>query len=445
MIQVGTSAVDTTPKPGTHLSGSGMGDHRPARQVLDPLYAKAIVFKSGDSKLCLLTLDICIITEDFTARVREAAKHVGIDHVMVHSLQIHSAPSTGICMLDPDYPFAVTPETEYLLGSEKAYVDYLLSRAVQAIEQANADLEPAQIAHGRSRRDDLAFNRREEGTIDPEVGVCAFRAADGRLKAVLLHYSCHPVNVFLNGVLSAPRKHYFAVSADWPGVWSAETQREFGGHAIVVNGCSGNINPGPYRRETVWDHVKQGRELARTAREIIPGLRYGEAAGISVATRRVVLPYREVPAERLAEVERILGGTLAPRFAADGNADGEWFLAASTKSVELLRRRSPQFEYEIQVFRIGEVAIVSMPGEPFSEGQLAVKAASPAQLTIVAHMTTQYVGYLPTRDAYTRFGHEANRDCTYWAKFAPGSLEIAVDTVNKMTRGLWKQNQRGPE
>ena len=39
-----------------------------------------------------------------------------------------------------------------------------------------------------------------------------------------------------------------------------------------------------------------------------------------------------------------------------------------------------------------------------------------------AHLTTQYVDYLPTRDAYSRGGHEANEDVTYWAKLAPGSL-----------------------
>ena len=38
--------VDITPPAGTHLSGSGMGEHRPAESVLDPLYARAAVFES---------------------------------------------------------------------------------------------------------------------------------------------------------------------------------------------------------------------------------------------------------------------------------------------------------------------------------------------------------------------------------------------------------------
>lgn len=61
-------------------------------------------------------------------------------------------------------------------------------------------------------------------------------------------------------------------------------------------------------------------------------------------------------------------------------------------------------EYEIQVFRIGDTAFVSLPGEPFVEGQTRIKLASPARSTYVVHCTTQYVAYIPTAEAYPRGG-----------------------------------------
>lgn len=96
--------------------------------------------------------------------------------------------------------------------------------------------------------------------------------------------------------------------------------------------------------------------------------------------------------------------------------------------------------YEIQVFRIGDMAIISLPGEPFVEGQLEIKTRSPAKLTFIAHMSTQYVGYLPTSDACARPGHETNANCTYWAKFAPDSLERIVEATLAILTELFENN-----
>ena len=115
-----------------------------------------------------------------------------------------------------------------------------------------------------------------------------------------------------------------------------------------------------------------------------------------------------------------------------------WFRAASTRSVELCRQRDGEFSYEIQAFRIGDLCIVGLPGEPFVEGQLALKVNSPASYLFPAHLTTHYVGYLPTREAYARGGHEANEDVTYWAKLAPGSLETVIDRAREMIQELFE-------
>ena len=78
-----------------------------------------------------------------------------------------------------------------------------------------------------------------------------------------------------------------------------------------------------------------------------------------------------------------------------------------------------------------------MPGEPFVEGQLAIKTGSAAPYVFPVHLTTQYVGYLPPREAYARGGHEANAEVTYWAKLAPGSLETVVAKSVAAVSGLF--------
>ena len=84
------------------------------------------------------------------------------------------------------------------------------------------------------------------------------------------------------------------------------------------------------------------------------------------------------------------------------------------------------------VLRVGDAAIVGLPGEPFVEGQLAIKSASPAGATFVAHACSHYVGYIPTRQATATEGHETNARCTYWAKLAPDSLERIVAQARQM-------------
>lgn len=466
MIRAGAAARDITPRAGTHLSGSGMGERRPAQSVLDPLWARAAVFETGERRLCILALDLCIVTENFTRRVRESAAKLGFapEAVMVHATQTHSAPSTGCFMLDPDFPLALTPETEYLTGSETPYIEHALARSVDAIAAAAAALVPVRLGWASAARTDLAFNRRAvmrdgsvgmpwildpraqpfgptgirymEGPVDPEVGVLAARAEDMRLVTALLHHTCHPVNGF------ATPSAYRAVSADWPGAWAAGLAREFGPRCVplVVNGCCGNINPwDPFDPAFVPDHRRMGAALADTAARLVRSMSFRDSDALAWSLERVPLPYREVPAERAARVREILDAHPAPRWRAGepSDIDPEWFHAASTRSIEHCRRRAPEFPYEIQVFRIGDTAMVGLPGEPFVEGQLALKLRSPAALTLVAHDVSHYVGYLPTREACARGGHEANALCTYWAKLAPGALETVVDRAAAMAARLF--------
>ena len=136
------------------------------------------------------------------------------------------------------------------------------------------------------------------------------------------------------------------------------------------------------------------------------------------------------------QVEDILKQNPQPPRGENGEVDPHWFRAASTRSVELCRKRDPEFPYEIQVLQIGDAAIVGLPGEPFVEGQLAIRVNYTSPYTFIARVTTHYVGYLPTRQAYTRGGHEANEDVTYWAKLAPGSLETVQERAVALIAGL---------
>ncbi len=464
-LNAGAAMIDISPPAGTHLAGSGAGDHRPAQAVIEPLYAKAIVFEAGGRRVCLVILDLTIVTGDYTERIRAAiCEQTGIDQdaIMVQATQTHSAPSLGYFMLDPDFPLETSEETEYLRGAEGAYGERAAVAAVEAAVEAAGRLQPVRIGLGRGVLGDLAFNRRGirrdgtiimprplgreqqpfgisdvcylEGPIDPEVGVCCIQDMNKKPLAFLLHYTCHPVNAYGNS------ETFLAASADWPGAWASETQQAFGADAVplVVNGCCGNINPWhPFDGDFRPDHQRMGRGLARMSERIVRNLTFAGEASLDTRIERIGLPFREIPDERLREVAAMLDEHPEPPREADGQVDPRWFRAASTRSVELCRQRDGAFSYEIQAFRIGDLCIVGLPGEPFVEGQLALKLNSAAPYLFPAHLTTHYVGYLPTREAYSRGGHEANEDVTYWAKLAPGCLETVIERARGMVQDLF--------
>jgi hypothetical protein len=182
-----------------------------------------------------------------------------------------------------------------------------------------------------------------------------------------------------------------------------------------------------------------GKHLYQVTENIIKKMRFHDANELDFRSGQVALDYRQIPDLRQAEVDQIIGEHPRVWFSdkLEQKTDNRWFLAASTKSIEFCKKRMPSFLYEVQVFRIGQTAIVGWPGEPFVEAQLAIKTKTPADYTLVAHCTSQYVGYLPTADAYNRGGHEANPDCTYWAKLSPGSLEKVIIYTQDLIRTLY--------
>ncbi|MFO7948205.1 MAG: hypothetical protein R6V19_15490, partial [Armatimonadota bacterium] len=404
-LRAGAAAVEITPDPGTQLAGA-VGRHRTAKMVLDPLYARAVVFEAGGRRLCLVALDVTIITSEYTEKIRRAAEAYDLapEAVMVHATQTHSAPPIGHFMLDRDFP-AVPDDMQWLRGGDEAYSEWAAVQAAQSIGKAVERLNPVEIAAASGTDGRWAANRRAvtldgditmvtgtwaepqsqasvryiEGPIDPEVGVLAVRHAPGdadtqsfNVPALILHHTSHPVCVFPQPV----------VSADWPGAWAAEMQKTVGEGCVpvVVNGACGNINPADRS-----DHRPMGAGLAETTRSVFQHLEFAGEAALDWRMERVPIPIREVTDEELEWCREVLNRHAKPPVQEDPpGVEREWIEAASTYSVYLQRQRSPELEYEIQALRIGDTAIVGLPGEPFAELGLAIKMASPAYPTFIA-------------------------------------------------------------
>jgi hypothetical protein len=81
-----------------------------------------------------------------------------------------------------------------------------------------------------------------------------------------------------------------------------------------------------------------------------------------------------------------------------------------------------EVETELHGLRLGPVGLIGFPGEPFSEIGARVKAGSPFRWTLFSGYTNDYLGYVPTREAYDDGGYEVDT-----SPFLPDAADRLVE------------------
>jgi len=270
-----------------------------------------------------------------------------------------------------------------------------------------------------------------EGPTDPEVGLATLTGLDGQPVACLLHHTCHPTFGY---------PHRFVI-ADWPGNWAEMVRERLGGEALVVNGCCGNIHHGNHldpdqSSDPAGAHLMAAR-LTETTLKVRDRLE--SRPGLPLAWERTVLrlPLRTLSVEEIAEARRYLETYPSPRFldSERTQVDWDWVYAATRLDLLAKQARDPLCDYEIQTLRLGNLALVALMGEPFVEGQLRLKLASPAPYTFVAHFCNGYAGYIPTAEAFARGGYETRTSSG--SKFQRQALAQIVDAALELLRRLF--------
>ena len=441
-LEIGVAETTINPRLGMQIDGN-IGAYRPAQTILSDLYARAIVFRQNDKRFLLLSMDLLAVTSEWTAAIRDfAAAELGFDRdaVAVHVVQNHASPSLGQIMLSDR--FEATKKYPWIRGSDPNYGPLVMERLKPMIREAVAGLQPVRLLFGSAIESRVSFNRRivmrdgtaemglgpnphqalyREGPSDPEVGVALFTTPDLRTLAALLHHTCHPVHW---------HPHH-AIHSDWPGAWAAEVRKTVLPHAIplVLNGCCGNVIHhdvfNPHREDTP---ESMGRLLAQAVRTALthPYVSHDNPV-LAYKTIRFDIPLRAFPPQVFEDARRLIEAHPEPLWTDDTKTafKWDWQFAASLVDLEEVRKHEDTFEYEIQAVRLGDLAILVLPGEPFVEAQLDIKQRSPATRTFVAHMSNRYVGYIPTPDAIRRGGYETRPSSA--SKLAPEALTMIAD------------------
>jgi neutral ceramidase len=238
-LKAGVARVEITPSTFMPMYGYSNRKCGPANGTHDPLFAKVLVLESGGSRMAIVTADVgSLVSENLR---RDVASKLKIPVLLLSASHTHSAPAF--------LPFGSAPATTDEARSYLAEVD---RKIFSAIENASQSMFPARLGVGKGALQ-LGYNRlvlREDGRaralfdnlervpygpVDPELVLLRVEDAEGRARALLVHYAVHAV------VLGPTSCKY---SADYPGVLQSAVERQLEGTQVMfVQGGAGDINP----------------------------------------------------------------------------------------------------------------------------------------------------------------------------------------------------------
>ena len=415
MLKMGVARADITPRAGIRMSGFGKRI-QPSLGVNDPLYATALVAAAEDSVIAVLDCDLLFVTADFTAEMRERIEALtGIPgrNVMISCTHTHYGPQI---------PGAVAGAAQSPPAYEQAYRANLLHQLAGLVYEAKAGMQPVRLRIGRGQSD-IGINRRtkaadgrivfgenHEAVVDRTVGVCRIDTAEGAPLAVVVNFTAHPV-----GQDAQIRR----ISADYVGCTRRAVQEATDALCVFWQGAAGNVNV----RSAETDYptacasgTRLGREVALVWERTAP-LR---ADLIRSATRALELPaYRGLSRDHadgeLKEAEHDLESARKDTKSTPGLI--EWH-ERNVKRVTKLRDSwtdaaltPPPIKAGLQTFRIGDLAWACVPGELFNELGARIKSRSPFKHTFVVAYANDWIGYLPTSEAFEEGGYEVNQVC----------------------------------
>ena len=432
ILKAGAAAVNITPLLGTSLVGYFRD--RKATDVHDELYAKAVVLDNNETQLALVVCDIIGAGKERLGRARELIQErcgIPVDHTMISCTHTHTGPaSVSALEVDIDEP----------------YMEFLVPRIVDSVQRAKNRLQEARISFGLGRVDGVAFNRRywmKDGTvrmnpgyhnpnivrpagpIDPELGVLRLVDLKGKTIALLANFALHYVGEGDN----------LAVSADYFGFFSQAIQRLLNERfiAMLANGCCGNVNNidvhNPPTRKKPYEHAKHVATLvAAEALRVSELMTFSDWCLLAVNREILTIGVRQPTAQELEEAERLLAKPTT-EFGRE---------RVYAREILMLSRMEKEVQAEVQVIRMGDLALVALPGEVFVEIGLEIKKRSPFKTTFVVELANDWVGYVPTAQAFEEGDYETRLARS--SKLAP---EAAMQFTQSAVKLLHKLHDSG--
>ncbi len=434
VLKGGCAKVNITPPLGIPLIGSaGKGSD----DILDELYAKALVLNDGSSTIVIISADLLYTPlEEITNPIRKIIKDkIGIpsQNVLICSTHTHSGPE--VFTRTKLIPEKEVPASEI----DQFYLQTLIRKMAGAVLIAHKNMQEdsrkagAQVKIGAAKGQipEILYNRRQKnndgsvkmaftlpqkvtatkkietdaegnvkvtftlpdeeaeldfGPIDPEVCVLRVEDMDGGIVGSLVNFGCHPVCIY--PYLST------TISADYPAYTTKVVEQMEGGICLFALGLAGNTVP-------IQRGVKPREQIGKAVGgEALRRLQFVTTTGdvtLNALKKEIRFPIKTASSsDKLKEVDE-----------------------------------TNYITTEIQVLRLGDIYILGLPGEILVEVGLEIKKRAGVEKLFVISVSNDVIGYVCHSQAYEEGGYEP----VSGTNLAKGAGEImikeALDLINQ--------------
>ncbi len=453
-LRAGAATSNITPP----LGGDIVGNFLPitATHIHDELHARCLVLDDGKTRLAIVVCDLLGLHRSVSDAARaeiESRLSIPAENVLISATHTHSAISAL-----GSSRFAVEQELD-------DYQTFVVTRIVDGVQRAANLLRPAELGFGTAEAPEHVFNRRwfmhegytatspygdidqvkmnppggsdlldkPAGPTDPTVSFLSVREPDGTPISLFAAYSLH----YVGGV--GPGH----ISADYYGMFCEELTRRIAATTddadplapafvpMLANSTSGDVNninfSTPRPRAAAYVQMRAvATDVAAKVHQAIARVEHSDQIELAAAYRETPVRWRKPSPALTAWAEE----KLAEPPTESRRADLPRIYAA--RALAMLDHPE-EAVVPLQVLRIGEITIGTMPFEVFCEIGLEFKQRigdSPAFLVSLAH---GYFGYLPSPAQHQLGGYET------WLgtnRVQTDASDIFLDQLTDMAAGL---------
>ncbi len=228
-FNAGIAKRDITPTKPMPMWGYGDRHAALSTGVIDPLYAKALVLETGETKLAIVTLDIGRgPTPAMMERIRPAvAEQAGVDHVLISGSHTHHGPVIELLDKPGQGADAFPDAVAYARAFERLIIEVIVEAAKKPVP-AKIGWASAEVKMNRNRQTKI-----EPKPTDSELTVIRIDGEDGKSLAVMVNYTAHPT--MLPG-------EDLRFSAEYPGHMMDAVEAALGAQCMFLQGASGDMS-----------------------------------------------------------------------------------------------------------------------------------------------------------------------------------------------------------